>query len=192
MKKIAALILVMALAACGGGQKHADTPIPGLIAEKRGEIEGPGGCGVKNALLVTEAAGVTLTEPALLTQGAAHTLNAWLATRAIPEIGKRGGGLSAVRIASHYSCRTRNSQKGARLSEHAAGRAIDISAFILADGSQITVEDGWRGDDGALLKRLHASACGPFGTVLGPNSDAHHHDHFHLDVADYRSGAYCR
>ena len=191
MRKIAALILMTALAACGG-QKRADMPIPGLIAEKRGEISGPGGCGVKNALLVTEAAGITLTQPALLTQDAAHTLNAWLATRAIPEIGKRGGGLTGIRVASHYACRTRNSQKGARLSEHAAGRAIDISAFILADGSQITVQDGWGNGDRALLKRLHASACGPFGTVLGPNSDAHHHDHFHLDVADYRSGAYCR
>ena len=45
---------------------------------------------------------------------------------------------------------------------------------------------------GRLLRRLHGGACGPFGTVLGPESDRFHQDHFHFDTASYRSGPYCR
>lgn len=189
MKNLALFLICTLLTACGGGR---DLQVPGLVAEKKGTIHGPGGCGVDDAFLVTEAAGVRLSQPALLTEEAARALNAWVANRAIPAIGRKGGGLVELRVASHYACRSRNSRPGARLSEHARGRAIDISAFVMADGSRLVVEDDWSGDDGRLLRRLHASACGPFGTVLGPEADAHHRDHFHFDVADYRSGAYCQ
>ena len=44
-----------------------------------------------------------------------------------------------------------------------------------------------------MLRNLHRAACGPFGTVLGPNANAAHRDHYHFDTARYRSGtAYCR
>jgi hypothetical protein len=39
---------------------------------------------------------------------------------------------------------------------------------------------------------MHKSACGPFGTVLGPDADKYHKDHFHFDVAKHGNGAYCR
>jgi hypothetical protein len=42
------------------------------------------------------------------------------------------------------------------------------------------------------MRRAHKTACGPFGTVLGPNADRYHQDHFHFDTARYRSGSYCR
>lgn len=182
---------LLVLAACGGGGDVRGR-IQGLDAEKRGNVPGPGACGIEDAYLVRAAAGVRLSQPAMLTREAAAALEGWLRERAIPLIGRRGGGLVAVTVPAHYTCRTRNSRSGARLSEHARGRAIDISGFVLADGSRIAVEDGWGGGEERLLRRLHASACGPFGTVLGPESDRHHHDHFHLDVADYRSGPYCR
>lgn len=45
----------------------------------------------------------------------------------------------------------------------------------------------------AFLRAVHKAACGPFTTVLGPDADAAHLDHFHLDLAHRRSGAsYCR
>lgn len=191
MRPGAALLLLLALAACGGNGRGGLSG-EGLVAEKRGYISGPGACGVENAYLVTRAGGIRLTQPATLTGEAVTTLDRWLRKRAIPAIGRRGGGLVGVAVASHYACRSRNSQPGARISEHAKGRAIDISAFILADGTRISVLDGWNGKDGRLLRRLHASACGPFGTVLGPEADRHHQDHFHFDVADYRNGPYCR
>ena len=184
-----AALLVMALAACGGG---SDAPTLNFQAEKLGRVDGPGACGVNNAYRVTEASGILLTTPATLSKRAAERLNFWLSERAIPEVGNKGGGLIAIRVAAHYACRTRNSRPGARLSEHAKGNAIDISAFILADGTILTVEDNWNGPNSRLMRSLHASACGPFGTVLGPNADRFHQDHFHFDVASYRSGTYCR
>ena len=37
-----------------------------------------------------------------------------------------------------------NGQPGAHISEHAFGNALDIAAFVLADGHRITVKDGWQ------------------------------------------------
>jgi hypothetical protein len=162
-----------------------------MKAQSIGSVPGPGACGVRNALAVTEVAGVRLTQTATLTPRAANALNRYVAEVARPEIGRKGGGLVALQVAAHYACRTRNNRPGARLSEHALGNAIDISAFILADGTRISVL-GWRGRDGALLRKLHRGACGPFGTVLGPESDRFHQDHFHFDVAQHRGGPYCR
>jgi hypothetical protein len=185
-----AWLLVFVLAACGG--RSSDKIVRGgLEAESIGSISGPGACGVPKAYRVTQAAGVKLSQPATIRLATAQRLDWWLRNQAIPIIGNRGGGLVGIQVAAHYACRTRNSRRGARLSEHAKGNAIDISAFILADGTRLTVL-GWRGRDSKVLRRLHASACGPFGTVLGPESDRFHQDHFHFDMADYRNGAYCR
>jgi hypothetical protein len=44
-----------------------------------------------------------------------------------------------------------------------------------------------------FLHRLHRGACGVFGTVLGPEADEAHSNHFHLDLAQRRSKrSYCR
>lgn len=189
MKHALAGLALLAMAACGGGGSGS---IGGLQATKLGRVPGPGACGVSNALRVTEAAGIRLSQASTLTPKVAAQLEGWLRTKAIPAIGRKGGGLVEIRVAAHYACRTRNSRPGARLSEHAKGNAIDISAFVLADGTRLTVLDDWNGKNSRLMRKLHASACGPFGTVLGPNSDRHHRDHFHFDVADYRSGSHCR
>jgi hypothetical protein len=192
MKRVLVLLLALTLAACGGGGRDEPSKRGGMVAESIGAWPGPGGCGVKDAYRVSRAGGVALSPSAILSKRAMNRLDRWVRDHAVPIVGKRGGGLLAVRVAAHYACRSRNSQKGARLSEHAKGNAIDISEFILADGSRISVLEGWNGKDGQVLRRLHKSACGPFGTVLGPNSDRFHRDHFHFDVAEYRSGTYCR
>ncbi len=38
-----------------------------------------------------------------------------------------------------------------------------------------------------FLRALHKGACGIFGTVLGPEANRAHHDHFHLDAKARRS-----
>ena len=40
-----------------------------------------------------------------------------------------------------------------------------------------------------FLRVIHKSACKRFGTVLGPDYNRAHHDHFHLE---YGKGSYCR
>src|SRR4029079_15614235 len=50
-----------------------------------------------------------------------------------------------IKQISAYSCRGMNGQAGAPISEHAFGNALDIAAFVLADGHRITVKGGWKG-----------------------------------------------
>ena len=77
--------------------------------------------------------------------------------------------------------------------EHGRGRAIDISGFTLESGTTVSVLKGWRDrSTRKALQRMWKAACGPFRTVLGPDADIYHRDHFHLDVARHRSGRYCR
>lgn len=151
------------------------------------------GCGIRNPVRITSVAGVGLSTPAIVDCETAKALHRWVVKAAEPALRRRGGGLSELRVAASYACRTRNNRKGAKLSEHAKGHAIDISGFRLENGTQVTVLKGWNSVRyGSVLKKLHKSACGTFGTVLGPRSDAHHRDHFHFDTARYRKGAYCR
>ena len=45
--------------------------------------------------------------------------------------------------------------------------------------------------EGAFLRRLHRGACGIFSTVLGPEANDAHRNHFHLDLAPRRRKAFC-
>lgn len=42
-----------------------------------------------------------------------------------------------------------------------------------------------------FLRAVHAAACRRFGTVLGPEANEAHRNHFHLDMAERRSGSFC-
>ena len=167
---------------------------PALQGEGVGMVPGRiRGCGVKNAIKLRSVSGVTLSQASVMDCGTAKALKKWVNKGVKPALGNRGGGVSALRVAAHYACRTRNNKKGAKISEHGKGRAIDISGIKLKNGEVITVLKGWRSaKNGKALKRMHKAACGPFGTVLGPNADRYHQDHFHFDTARYRSGTYCR
>ena len=96
-----------------------------------------------------------------------------------------GQDIASLRVIASYACRSRNSRLGAKLSEHGRANAIDISGFEFGDGSKLMIKQGWRagGPRTAFLRDVHRGACRYFSTVLGPNSDRFHHDHFHLDLA---------
>src|SRR3546814_1633335 len=85
-----------------------------------------------------------------------------------------------------------NGNMSGNLSEHAHSNAVDVSAFVLADGRRITVKNDWHGDDRTrrFLQVVHDSACKRFRTVLSPDYNAAHHDHFHFDMGG--KGTYCR
>lgn len=84
-----------------------------------------------------------------------------------------------------YSCRNVDSAAFGARSEHATANAIDISGFETNDGRTITVAKDWRKHtaEGAFLHAAHDAACGVFGEVLGPDYNALHATHFHLDEA---------
>lgn len=166
---------------------------PDIQGEEIGRVSGAGDCGVDGAVRVRSILGVRLSQRAVMDCTTARALKTWMARGAIPAVGGEGGGIAELRVMAHYACRGRNNQQGARLSEHAFGRAVDVGGMTLRDGSEISVLRGWgTGDDGAQLRQMHRAACGTFGTVLGPDANAYHRDHFHFDTARYRSGSYCR
>ena len=113
-------------------------------------------------------------------------IDRWVAN-VVQSSARRSFGLAVVelKVAASYGCRPINHVRGAKLSEHGHGNAIDIAGFKLADGRWIMVKSGWYGDgrSRAFLRELHAGACNTFMTVLGPNYDRNHRDHFHLDLA---------
>ncbi len=160
------------------------------LAPIRGRLAG---CRIARPVRVSSVAGVALRPAAVVECSTAKALKTWLNTGAKPAVGRLGGGIASLRIAASYSCRTRNSQPGAKLSEHAKGKAVDISAITLKNGLSLKVLSGWHDRiQGKLLRRMHDAACGPFGTVLGPDANRFHRDHFHFDTAHYRGGVYCR
>jgi hypothetical protein len=45
--------------------------------------------------------------------------------------------------------------------------------------------------EATFLRRLHKGACTAFGTVLGPDANEAHRNHFHFDLAPRRRSNYC-
>lgn len=93
-----------------------------------------------------------------------------------------GSPVARIETMGSYSCR--NVAGTERRSAHARAEAIDVSAFVLADGRRIVLKRDWNGSDAAtreFLRVVHKSACKRFGTVLGPEYNAAHEDHFHLE-----------
>lgn len=180
-----------AVAAGGKGRVCGDRRIRGQsLASIPGRISG---CGVSAPVRVSAVDGVALTRPATMDCTTAKALSAWIRDGVKPIVGRRGGGVASIDVIASYACRTRNNRPGAKISEHGRGRAVDVAAINLKNGTSLSVLTGWNHPrQGKLLKEMHAAACGPFGTVLGPRSDRYHQNHFHLDTARYRSGPYCR
>jgi len=101
-----------------------------------------------------------------------------------------GSELVRIETMGSYSCR--NVAGSGKRSAHARAQAIDISAFVFADGRRISVLRDWSQGSPAerrFLRTIHASACKRFGTVLGPNYNAAHSDHLHVELG---GNAMCR
>ena len=86
-----------------------------------------------------------------------------------------------------YSCRRVNGSPNGRPSQHATANAIDIQGFRLENGRTITLLRDW-GDDtpeGRFLADVRDGSCDIFRSVLGPDYNALHRDHFHLDLGRF-------
>lgn len=104
-----------------------------------------------------------------------------------------GIGIARIEHLGVFSCRrTYGSAEGA-WSEHATANAIDIAAFVLEDGRRISVISDWNGDgdEARFLRSARDGACEWFATVLSPDYNAAHADHFHLDQSPRWAGV-CR
>lgn len=166
------------------GSVCGDPEIKGeVLAAIRGKVKG---CGLENPVRVTQVAGIRLNEPAILNCETAKAFKTWINKGLRPVMGRRE--VVELRIAASYICRPRNNQRGAKISEHGRGKAVDVAGFVFADGTQWAVVSTYN----RHMRKAHKAACGIFGTTLGPGSDGYHEDHLHFDTASDRSGPYCK
>jgi hypothetical protein len=128
---------------------------------------------------------VALKPTATLACPIVSVLDHWLADSVQPAAMRWfGARVVEIKQISAYSCRGMNGNSRAHISEHAFGNALDIAAFVLADGRKISVQDGWKGlpEEQGFLRDVQAAACNDFTTVLAPGSNVYHYNHIHVDL----------
>lgn len=153
------------------------------------------GCSAINAVTIAQLRGDTanfeLANIGPVTCPTANAFAAWArygVDRAARHI--LGSALSRIETMGSYNCR--NIAGSSKRSAHSRAEAIDIAAFVLADGRRISLASGWNNGSAAerrFLRVVHSSACKRFGTVLGPDYNAAHRDHLHLEQGN---GSFCR
>jgi hypothetical protein len=154
---------------------------------------GAGACLREDRTVLSEAPLAPGAPPATCAVGAALVL--WLRQGVEPAAeALLGSPVTRVEHFGAYSCRRLYGRDEGPWSEHATGNAIDIAAFVLADGRRISVLRDWPGDsaEAAFLRRARDGACDVFGTVLSPDYNAAHADHLHFDQAARGFGGVCR
>ena len=162
------------------------------------------GCGFDNVVRLS-AANVRFGSPVLLSCPIAVSFFMWERHALQPAAQKHfGQPVAAIEHLGSYACRNVNRGEGAAppesngplqsRSRHATANALDVAAFTLADGRRITVAKYWQrsapdavpGPEAQLLAQSHQGACRFFDGVLGPDYNAVHSDHFHLETGAYR------
>ncbi len=143
---------------------------------------------VRLAALRSDDRNLSLTNLGPVTCPLANAMAGW-ARFGVDRAARQILGSPLVRIETMGSYACRNVAGTSRLSGHASANAVDIAGFVLADGRRITVLRDWNNPSPqirAFLGSVQTSACKRFGTVLTPNYNAAHRDHFHLEVGDVR------
>jgi hypothetical protein len=97
-----------------------------------------------------------------------------------------GRKVAAIEHYGSYSCRRIYGRSEGTWSEHSTANAVDIAAFRLEDGRRISLIGDWEGDDAEsrFLREVRDGSCRLFATVLSPDYNEAHRDHFHLDQAE--------
>lgn len=155
------------------------------------------GCDIDNPVKVSGTGGAW-NRPGVVSCPMARTIGRYEADVLQPAARARfGRGIKRIHHAGTYDCRVRRTStkvaaalggsRGGRLSEHSRGRAIDIMAFELDDGTMISVKKDWRGQGAksAFLQEVARASCSVFKVALTPNHDRLHNDHLHLDIGPY-------
>jgi hypothetical protein len=102
-----------------------------------------------------------------------------------------GAKLTKINHLGSYACRRQYGRKTGLVSEHASANALDVSGFGFSNGKTISVLGDWQTTpqtpDARFLERAHGGACGLFKVVLGPEANAAHANHFHVDMGPFIS-----
>jgi hypothetical protein len=162
-------------------------------AAKQPVLTSPDGCGGSDlvqlsAVALPSGAELGLKPPAVLRCDMALAVAQWLREQATTVIQAKIGAVPiSVEVAASYECRGRNRVKGAKLSEHGTGDAIDIRGLVLSNGHTLVLTSA--AEPKELREGMREIACKAFTTVLGPGSDGYHESLVHLDLRQ-RKGNY--
>jgi hypothetical protein len=98
--------------------------------------------------------------------------------------------ITAIDHFGTFACRNVYNREAGRRSQHATASAFDVAAFHFADGGVVSVLNDWDNeknpDNSIFLHEVHDAACAYFGTVLGPDYNQPHANHFHLDTSNFQ------
>lgn len=163
--------------------------IMGLVEAEMAPPLSEGLCGEQSPLVVTGVMSrgrmVPLSSPITTNCQMASALPDWVATVDGSAEAMLGSGVAEIGTGTSYMCRNRNNAEAGFTSEHGFANAVDVTGFTLVDGTRIAVEGDWlpaAKPAGRLLRLAHDAACSGFTTVLGPEANAEHRDHLHLDL----------
>jgi len=142
----------------------------------------PGGCGWTDAVRLSAIGSARLSSPAMVTCPLAASLVMFDRQVLEPDAHAHFG--SPVRVIDHvgsYACRNIYHREQAPLSRHALADAIDVTGWRLANGVRVSIERDWTSSQTApFLQGLQRQGCRYFGAFFGPDYNAGHRTHFHL------------
>ncbi len=163
----------------------------GAVFTPVADHEEASGCGWSDAVRLGGIGATRLSSPVMLTCPLTASLVLFERHVLQPQAERAFG--SRVRVVEHvgsYACRNIYHRDQAPLSRHARADAIDVTAFRLANGREISVERDWNEPrEGAFLRALRAGGCPYFGALFGPDYNAAHRTHFHAQGGGF---GYCR
>ena len=171
-----------------------------------------GDCGENSPIEITQIMTVGLSAPATINCRMAGALHDWVGSVDEMSVDLMQSRLSTLTVSTSYHCRRRNNAPDGKISEHGFMNALDVIGFELVDGTRISVLDHWppvnheeeAGEENTndeavaeeeastnegtqptlaeFLRLARDEACERFTTVLGPEANPLHADHFHFDL----------
>lgn len=154
-------------------------------------VTGPD-CGFANAVRVARTS-VAVSSPFTLSCPAAVSLALWERHAMQPAaLAAFDEPVARIEHLGSYACRNVYGRDAAPRSQHASADALDVAGFVLRGGRRIRVLADWsetrrESDASRFLHAARDGACGFFDAVLGPDYNAEHADHLHLDRGRYRT-----
>ncbi len=158
---------------------------PHIVAKPIADNVRPDGCGWTNAFSITSVGGAQIGL-GQLTCEASTALALWVEQDVQPlAVQTFGSRVVWIQDMGTYSCRNiiGNERWLNTRSQHSLANAVDIGAFRLENGQQISVKSDYKSDtqEGRFLRELHMRACRYFRVAIGPEFNKAHHDHLHFD-----------
>ena len=154
----------------------------GVAFEPQPPIDGEAGCGVDRPLKVTSV-GIALRPEVITRCTVAKALAIWAKDVVVPSAKLHLNATpNAISTGDSYQCRARRGGDEVKISEHAAGNAVDITGIEFADHAAVKVQEHSDKAQVAFQAAIRGGACAYFTTVLGPGTNGAHADHLHFDL----------